>query len=86
MTQRITPQQTVELWKRKRFETPFFAKTKLGGFVKPDKVDRLVYGDHLSVTFDGEYRTWMFDSQAGRDRFLNSYRKYGAWPCGDPHP
>lgn len=82
----LTPvQETIALWRDKRYPEACFAKIPTG-IIKPPAVDPLVYGHHISAVFSRGVRHWMFQSQLHRDRFVNSYRHFGASPCGDPYP
>lgn len=79
-------QDSIRLWREKvpTYKEPHFAKTPVT--VKPQNVDVLLFGHHMSCVFSEGVRTWMFNSQMERDRFVNYYRNFNAIPCGNPYP
>lgn len=75
----------VNLWREKvkRYQTPFYAKTNT--LLKQQTIDHSAYGPWMSMAFERGVRTYVFTTQADRDRFVNQYRAtYEARPCGDP--
>lgn len=70
------------------FSDPHYAvcPTSAHGGIKPEKIDASVVGEHVSVVFihGSGVRTYAFEGQKNRDRFVNLYRQYGARPVGDP--
>lgn len=84
-TKRMTIQETVRVWRDKRYPEAHFAKSPTG-YIKPPQVDPMLFGHHISAVFSQGVRHWMFQSRLQRDRFVNEYRHRGAQPCGDPYP
>jgi hypothetical protein len=61
---------------------PHFAKADT--LLRPEQIDISLVGNHLSIPFERGIRTYAFEGQANRDRFVNKYRGFGAKPCGNP--
>ncbi len=83
-------EQSIRMWKEKvpTYKDPHFAETPTGEHavrVDPAKVDPLIFGHHLSAVFAVGRRTWVFEGQHNRDRFVRQYARHGTRPCGNPH-
>jgi hypothetical protein len=54
--------------------------------LRPENINTSLVGEHVSVVFiqGSGVRTYAFEGQKNRDRFVNLYRPHGAKPCGDP--
>lgn len=54
--------------------------------LKASMVNTSACGEHVSVVIEpgSKVRTYVFEGQKNRDRFVNLYRQYGARPIGDP--
>ncbi len=63
---------------KERVDCRFKCKTIRGKGPKPDKISVEVYGHHGSYCTD-THRIWGFESEAGRNRFLNDFGS--AEPC-----
>lgn len=61
---------------------PHFAKADT--LLRPEHIDTDLVGHHLSTPFEKGTRTYAFNGQANRDRFVNKYRGFGAKPRGNP--
>lgn len=74
------------LWRKKRadYQEPHFAQCDT--LLNPSHVDPLSFGQHLSIVIARGVRTYMFEGQKSRDKFVNQYRQWGAKPCKDPVP
>lgn len=67
-----------------QFREPHYAVANTT--LKPELIDTSIVGEHVSVVFvrGSGIRTYAFEGQKNRDRFVNLYRPHGAKPCGDP--
>ena len=77
--------ELIAVWKRGVAEMtdPHFAKAETR--LSPESIDVTRFGHHMSMGFERGYRTYAFNGQANRDRFVNHYRRaYGAHACGKP--
>lgn len=84
-------QESIQLWKERipKYRDPHFATTPVGRDVvrvNPEKVDPLLFGHHISCVFEKGLRTWAFEGQGARDRFLREYHSHGAKACQNPYP
>lgn len=80
---------TRRMWRAKMaqaFREPHYATCPIGQGLRPENINTLIVGEHVSVVFDpgSGVRTYAFEGQKNRDRFINLYRQFGAKPCGDP--
>lgn len=68
------------------FRDPHYATAPTTQGLKPQNINTSLVGEHVSVVFvEGSHlRTYAFEGQKNRDRFINLYRQFGAKPCGDP--
>lgn len=74
---------STKVWKEKRTHYPFFAQSSTS--LKPDAVNHETFGHFVACVFSRGTRSWMFKTQADRDRFVNHFRNaYSAEPCKDP--
>lgn len=74
----------ISLWIKKRIVDSHFAQSST--LLKPQMVDVRIVGHHISCVFMRGVRTFMFENQKSRDRFVNFYRGFEARPCKDPVP
>lgn len=74
------------MWREKvsKMADPRFAITATT--LKPEHVDTNLVGHHFSMGFKPGTRTYAFEGQVNRDRFVNRYRPHGASPCKNPCP
>jgi hypothetical protein len=68
------------------FSDPYYATVPTTTGLKPQNINTELVGEHVSVVFvqGSGVRTYAFEGQKNRDRFINLYRQFGARPCGDP--
>lgn len=68
------------------FQDPHYATCPTSQGLKPENINTSLVGEHVSHVLDpgSGVRTYAFEGQKNRDRFINLYRPFGAKPCGDP--
>lgn len=79
----MTLRTSVKIWReRRRSSYCARASTRL----KPEQVDLQLVGHHLSAVFRRGVRTYNFDTEQYRDKFVELYAGFGAEICEDPYP
>jgi hypothetical protein len=78
-----------KMWQAKvtqHFSDPHYATVPTTTGLKPPNINTSIVGEHVSVVFvpGSQVRTYVFEGQKNRDRFVNLYRPFGAQACGDP--
>lgn len=76
--------EMIAAWRKAivKFKDPHYAVAATT--LKPTMIAFDLFGHHISVCFKEGVRTYAFNGQANRDRFVNQYRPHGASPVGDP--
>lgn len=65
-----------------KYFSPHYARANTT--LRPQDIDINQTGHHSSLCFEHGVRTYIFEGQKNRDRFVNLYRPHSAQACGDP--